>query len=339
MIRAASSSFSSRLIRLLSAAAALLAACALATGAALAQAWPSRPITMLIVAPAGGPADIPARLIADPVKAALGQPLVIENVAGAGGSIAVTRAVRSAPDGYTIVLGNWNSNVAAGSVYNLPYDLLTDLEPVAMLTSAPMWIVGRKDFPAKDVAELTSWLKANPDKATAALVGVGTGSHVSCLNFLNQTGTKFRFVPYRGGGPAYQDLAAGHVDLMCAEASGTRSLVTGGSIKAFAVFAKQRWSAMPDMPTADELGVPGVNIAFWHGVWAPKGTPKDIIAKLNSAINGALADPGVKQKMLEMGLVLPGPELQTPAGLAAMQKAEIERWGPIIKGANIKAEQ
>lgn len=319
----------------------LLAACWIALlplQQAAAQGWPAKPITMIIVAPAGGPADIPARLISEPVKAALGQPLVIENVAGAGGSIAVTRAVRSAPDGYTIVLGNWNSNVAAGSVYPLPYDLLADLEPVAMLTSAPMWIVGRNTFPAKDVAELTKWLKSNPEQATVAIVGVGTGSHVSCIHFLNQTGTKARFVPYRGGGPAYQDLAAGHVDLMCAETSGTRSLVAGGSIKAFAVLSKERWPGMPNVPTADELGVPGLHVTFWHAVWAPKGTPKDIISRLNRAINGALAAPEVKQKLTELGLQLPGPGLQDPAALAAMQKSEIEKWAPIIKAANIKPE-
>ena len=303
-----------------------------------AQGYPVKPITVIIPAPAGGPADIPARLMSDHIKNSLGQTLVIENVAGAGGSIGLTRAVRAPNDGHTILLGSWNSNVVSGAVYTLPYDAVKDLEPVVPLTSAPMWLVGRGAFPAKDIRELVTWLKANPDQATAAMVGAGTASHVCGIHVQNQTGTKFRFVPYRGGGPAYADLAAGHVDLMCAESSATRTLVSGGNIKPFAIMSKTRWHGAPDVPTADELGIPGLHIAFWHAIWAPKGTPKDVIAKLSKAFADAMADEAITKKLHELGLQLPPAGERTPEGLAALQKTEIERWWPVIKAANIKVE-
>ncbi len=327
--------------RIRDAGAVLLAAALVAgfgAGTARAESWPSRPITLIIPSSAGGPADIPARMIADHVRAALGQPLVIENIAGAGGSIAVTRVVRSAADGYTVLMGSFNSNVVTGAVYNLPYDLQKDLEPVTMMTSAPMWIVGRNEFPAKSLGELTAWLKANPEKATSAIVGVGTAAHVCGLHFQNQTDTKLRFVPYRGGGPAYQDLAAGHVDLMCAEASATRALVTSGKIKAFTLMSKERWPGLPTVPTAEEQGVKGLYLSFWHATWVPKGTPKDVIEKLNKAIAGALAAPDVSAKLTALGLVLPKPEERSPAFLAAHHAREIAQWWPVVKAANIKAK-
>lgn len=321
-------------------AAAALAACAMLSGpgGAEAQGFPSKPITAIVPAPPGGPGDIPPRMMGDHIKTSLGQALVIENVAGAGGSIGLTRAVRAPNDGHTIIVGSWNSNVVSGAVYTLPYDVVKDLEPVIPLTSAPMWLVGRGQFPAKDIKELVTWLKANPDQATAAMVGAGTASHVCGIHVQNQTGTKFRFVPYRGGGPAYADLAAGHVDLMCAESSATRTLVSGGNIKPFAIMAKARWHGAPDVPTADELGIPGLHIAFWHAVWVPKGTPKDVIAKLAKAFADAMADEGVAKKLHDLGLQLPPAAERNPEGLAALQKAEIERWWPVIKAANIKAE-
>jgi tripartite-type tricarboxylate transporter receptor subunit TctC len=323
----------------ITAAAALVAAVsgAIQTGAS-AQNWPTRPITLIIPSSAGGPADIPARMIADHVRASLGQPLVIENIAGAGGSIAVTRVVRSAPDGYTVLMGSFNSNVVTGAVYNLPYDLQKDLEPVALMTSAPMWIVGRNTFPANSLSELTAWLKTNPEKATSAIVGVGTAAHVCGLHFQSQTGTRLRFVPYRGGGPAYQDLAAGHVDLMCAEASATRALVTSGKIKAFTLMSKERWPGLPTVPTAEEQGVKGLYLSFWHATWVPKGTPKDVIAKLNKAIEDALAEPDVTKRLTEIGLVLPKPDERSPAFLAAHHAREIAQWWPVVKAANIKAK-
>ena len=310
----------------------------LSLSGAIAQVYPSRPITLVVPAPPGGPGDILGRIIIDPMRVSLGQSLVIENVAGAGGTLGVGRVVRAAPDGYTAILGQWNSNVAGGAVYALHYDLLKDLEPVALLTSAPLWIVARNGLPAKDLAELIAWLKANPDKASAAIVGAGTASHVGALHFQNKTATSFRFVPYRGGGPAYQDLIAGHIDIMFAEASATRAYVHGGSIRAYAVLARTRWRGAPDTPTTEELGVEGVHIAFWQGIWVPKGTPRGAIAALNQAVVSALADPAVSHRLVELGLEIPSREQQTPAALAAYQRSEIERWWPIIKAANIKAE-
>ena len=317
---------------------AVTSAVLLSPSCASAQSYPTRPITIVIPAPSGGPGDIPARLLADPMKTSLGQPLVVENFAGAGGSIGVTRVVRSAADGYTLILGSWNSNVASGAVYKLDYDLLKDLEPVALLTSAPMWIAARSDFPAKDFPELISWLKGNPDKALTAMVGVGTASHVCPIHLQNKTGTTLRFVPYKGGGPAYQDLMGGHVDLMCAETSATRPFMRAGKIKAYAVMAPTRWKGAPEIPTTDELGIPGLHISFWMGLWAPKGTPKDVIAKLNRAVGDSLADPTVRQRLQDLGLETPSKEQQTPEALAALQKSEIEKWWPVIKAANIKGD-
>ena len=307
-------------------------------GVALAQAFPTKPITMIIPAPAGGPADVLARLMTEPMRAHLGQPVVIENVAGAGGGIGVTRAVRSPNDGYTILLGNFNSNMAIGASYSLPVDLVGDLEPMANLTSAPIWLIARKDFPAKDLAEAITWMKANPDKATAAMVGAGTASHISAVYFQQGTGTKYRFVPYRGGGPAYADLAAGHIDLMCAESSATRSLALAGSVRPLAIMDGKRWPGMPDVPTVDEAGAKGLHISFWQGFWVPKGTPKDVIAKLNAASSAALDDPLLVQRLGEVGVQIPPKDKRSPEALAALQKAEIAKWWPIIKGAGIKAE-
>jgi tripartite-type tricarboxylate transporter receptor subunit TctC len=306
---------------------------------ACAQSFPSKPITMIIPAPAGGPADVLARLMLEPMKTALGQPVVMENVAGAGGAIGIGRAVRSPPDGYTIVLGNYNANMAIGASYTLQFDLVGDLEPVANLTSSPIWLIGRKDHPAKDMRELIGWLKANPDKGTAAIVGAGTASHVCGVYLQKGTGTTYRFVAYRGGGPAYADVAAGHIDLMCAETSATRTLVEGGTVRAFAVMDAKRWSGAPTVPTIDESGASGLYISFWQGFWVPKGTPKDVIAKLNAAASAALEDPTLKQRLGDIGVYIPPPDKRSPEALAALQKAEIDKWWPIIKAAGIKAEQ
>jgi tripartite-type tricarboxylate transporter receptor subunit TctC len=318
----------------------LLVALAVACGssAAQAQGYPSRPITMIVPFPAGGPTDTLGRIISEGMRPSLGQTIVIENVTGAGSTIGVGRAAQAAPDGYTLSLGNWTSHVGAGALYPIPYDLLSDFEPISLLTFAPMLIVGKNEMPAKDAKELIAWLKANPDKASAATVGAGSAAHVCGLYFQDKIGTRFQFVPYRGGAPAMQDLVGGQIDLMCAEASQTLTYVRSGKLKAFAVMANTRWPALPSVPTTDEIGVSGMYISFWHGLWVPKGTPEEVILRLNVAVVDALADTAVRKRLTDLGLVIALREQQMPAALAAFQKAEIEKWWPIIKAANIKVE-
>jgi tripartite-type tricarboxylate transporter receptor subunit TctC len=307
------------------------------SGIAVADQYPSRPITMIVPFPAGGPTDTLARIVGERMRVALGQPIVIENVTGAGASIGVTRAIQSAPDGYTLSIGNWTSHVGAGAMYPVSWDVLTDLAPISLLTATPLLIVGKNALPARDGKELIAWLRANPDKASAATVGAGSAAHVCGLYFQQQTATRFQFVPYRGGAPAMQDMIAGQIDLMCAEASQTLPFVRGGQMKAFAVMAKDRWPALPDVPTTDEIGAPGMYISFWHGLWVPKGTPKDVIEKLDKAVVETLADDGVRKRLGDLGAVIATRDQQTPAALAAFHKAEIAKWWPIIKGADIKA--
>jgi len=307
------------------------------TSPVAAQQYPARAITMVVPFPAGGPTDTLARILGERMRVALGQTIVIENVTGAGASIGVTRAVQSAPDGYTLSIGNWTSHVGSGAMYPVSWDALKDLAPVSLLTATPLLIVGKNDIPAKDGRELIAWLKAHPDKASAATVGAGSAAHVCEVYFMQQTGTRFAVVPYRGGAPAMQDIIAGQIDLMCAEASQTLAYVRGGQMKAFAVMAKDRWPALPDVPTTDEIGAPGMYISFWHGLWVPKGTPPDTIAKLNNAVNESLADAAVRKRLTDLGAVIALPEQQNPAALAAFHKAEIGKWWPIIKGMDIKA--
>jgi tripartite-type tricarboxylate transporter receptor subunit TctC len=318
----------------------LLAALAMICGssAAQAQGYPSRPITMLVPFPAGGPTDTLGRIISKGMRPSLGQTIVIENVTGAGSTIGVGRAAQAEPDGYTLSLGNWTSHVGAGALYPIQYDVLRDFEPVSLLTFAPMLIVAKTEMPAKDARELIAWLKAHPDKASAATVGAGSAAHVCGLYFQDKTGTRFQFVPYRGGAPAMQDLVGGQIDLMCAEASQTLTYVRGGKLKAFAVMAKTRWPALPDVPTTDEIGAPGMYISFWHGLWVTKGVPKEVIVRLNLAVVDALGDTTVRKRLTDLGLVIATHEQQTPAALAAFHKAEIEKWWPIIRSANIKVE-
>jgi tripartite-type tricarboxylate transporter receptor subunit TctC len=320
----------SRLIR-----AAVLAATLVTIESAAAQIYPSRPITMINPFPAGGATDILARTLVEHMKGSLGQPIIIENVPGAGGSVGTGRAARATPDGYTLSFGNWASHVGSGAMYPLSYDLLKDLEPVAYIATSPLWIVARKSFPAKDMKQAIAWLKDNPDKASAATVGVGSGSHLCGLYLQKNTGARFQFVPYRGGAPASQDLVAGNVDLMCDLAANTLPFVRSGQIKAYAVMAKARWFASPDTPTIDEMGVPGLYMSFWHGVWASKGTPKEIVAKLNAAVVNALADAAVRQRFADQGHEIPPREQQTPEALATHHRADIDKWWPIIKAANI----
>jgi tripartite-type tricarboxylate transporter receptor subunit TctC len=318
--------------------AAALAAVLGGVVSASAQVYPSRPITIIVPLPPGGAVDALARILAEHMRVTLGQPIVVEHIGGAGGTIAGARVARAAPDGYTIGIGNWSSYVASGAVYPIQYDLLKDFEPVALLPNVPYWLVARKNLPPKDLRELIVWLKANADKATAATTGAGSASHICGLYFQASTGTKFQLVPYRGGAPALQDVVGGQVDMMCDLAANSRPQVANGNIKAYAVMAKQRWFGAPDVPTADELGVPGIYVSTWHGFWVPKATPKEIVAKLNAAAVAAMADAGVRQRIADLGMDIPARDQQTPEALGAFHKAEIEKWWPIIKAANIKPE-
>ncbi|MGE3159889.1 MAG: tripartite tricarboxylate transporter substrate-binding protein, partial [Xanthobacteraceae bacterium] len=296
----------------------------------------SRPVTMIVPFPAGGPTDSLARIVSERMKAALGQPVIIENVGGAGGSIGVTRVARAAPDGYTIGIGQLTSYVFSSAVYNTSYDLLKDFEPVALLTTAPQWLIGRGDLPAKNLSEVITWLKSNGGKASFGTIGIGSPSHVFATLFQKTTGTQFQLVPYRGGAPAMQDLIGGQIDLSCLEASNTLANVRAGKIKAFALLSKARWAQAPDVPTAEEAGVP-LAMPFWHGLWVPRGTPKDIVAKINAAVVDTLTDPAITKRLADMGQEIPPRDQLTPAVLGAFHKAEIEKWWPVIKAANIKA--
>jgi tripartite-type tricarboxylate transporter receptor subunit TctC len=317
---------------------AAMAAIIVGTGTAAAETYPSRPITMIAPFPAGGPSDALARVLSEPMRTALGQPIVIENVAGAGGNIGVGRLARSAPDGYTVGIGQWSTHVVNAVTYALPYDVLHDFKPIALLAVTPQIIIARKNFPASSVKELVAWLKANPDKASAATVGAAGGAQVTAIYFQQATGTRFGFVPYRGGAPAMQDLVAGQVDFMFDQGANAIGQVRNGAIKAYAVLTKARWPALPDVPSIDEAGVPSLHVSYWHGLWAPKGTPKDIIGKLNAAVVGALADPAVRQRFADIGQEVWPRDQQTPEALAAYHKAETEKWWPIIGASNLKAE-
>ena len=318
--------------------AAALAASLGAAGVASAQLYPSRSVTLVVSYPAGGPTDAIGRIMAEGLRASLRQTLIIENVAGAAGSIGTGRVARAAPDGYTLIFGNWASHVVNGAVYSLQYDVLNDFEPVSLIATQPMVIVARKTLPATDLKELVAWLKANPDKASAGGAGAGSANHVATVFFQNQTGTRFQSVPYRGGAIAMQDLLAGQIDLIFDLAASAVPLARAGSIKALAVMAGSRLAAAPDIPSVDEAGLPGLHVSLWNALWAPKGTPKDIVAKLNTAVVESLADPTTRKRLTDLGQDIPPRDQQTPEALNAYHKAEIEKWWPIIKAANIKVE-
>jgi tripartite-type tricarboxylate transporter receptor subunit TctC len=307
-------------------------------GGAAAQTYPSRPITIIAPFPPGGPSDALARILAGPLEAALAQPIVIENVGGAGGTIGAARVARAEPDGYTLLIGQWGTQVVNPVTYNLAYDAASDFAPIALLANTPQIIIARKDFPASDVRELIAWLKANPDKAQAATVGAAGGAQVAGMYFQQVTGTRFGFVPYRGGAPAMQDLMAGRVDIMFDQAANAIAQVRAGTIKAYAVMTEERWHLAPDIPTIDEAGAQGLHVSYWHALWAPKGTPTDIIAKVNAAAVSALADPKVQQNFAAQGQDIWPRQQQTPQALAAFYKAEIGKWWPIIKAEGLKAE-
>ena len=319
----------------------IVAGCVLLWGgiaAAPAQVYPSRPITMVVPFAAGGPVDTVARILSEPMRATLGQSIIVENVTGAAGSIGVGRVARAAPDGYTLSIGHWSTHVVNGAIYPLPYDLLRDLEPIVLLPSNPMIVVSKNAVPAKNLNEFVGWIKANEGKVSAGTAGAGSATHVAGVYFQNVTGTRFQFVPYRGTGPALQDLVAGQIDFIVDQASNSLQHVRDGKIRAYAVTASARLPSAPDIPTVAEAGLPSLDISVWYGLWAPKDIPKEIIAKLNAAAVQALSEPTVRQRFAELGLDMPPRDRLTPEALAAYQKAEIEKWWPVIKDANIKTE-
>lgn len=318
-------------------AAAVLVTFSCASGA---QEYPTRPIKMVVPQTAGGPLDAIARILSERMRVSLGQPVIVENVAGAAGSIGVGRVARAAPDGYTIVIGIWSTHVANAAIYSLNYDVMNDFEPIALHGSNPQVIVARKSLqlPASDLKGLIAWLQANPDKATAGTAGVGSPQHIFATFFQSVTGTRFRVVGYRGGAQAMQDLVGEHIDFMIDAQANALPLVRGGTIKAFAVTGKTRSAAAPEIPTVDEAGLPGFHLSVWNATWAPKGTPKIIVGKLNAAVVEALADTKVRAQLMNLGQEIFQREQQTPEALRAFQKAEIEKWWPIIKAAGIKAE-
>jgi tripartite-type tricarboxylate transporter receptor subunit TctC len=310
-----------------------------ATAQASAQVYPSRPVTVVVPYPAGGPTDAVARIVAERMKVSLGQPLVIENASGAaGGSIGVGRAVRAAPDGYTLSFGIWQSHVLNGGIYTLSYDLLKDLDPIALIATAPEIIVSKSSFPVKNSQELIAWLKAHPDMALQGTTGIGSPPHITGLFFQQITGTRFQFVPYRGAGLAMQDLLGGQIDLFMPQVGNALPQVRAGTVRAYAITAKTRLESAPEIPTADEAGLPGLYVSSWSGLWAPRGTRREAIAIINNAVVDALADTRIRQALIDLGQEIPPRNEQTPEALAAFHKAEIEKWWPIIKAANIKAE-
>jgi tripartite-type tricarboxylate transporter receptor subunit TctC len=305
---------------------------------ARADDFPSHPVTVVVPFSAGGPSDAMTRILAERMQRTLGQTITVENVTGAGGSLGVGRAVRAAPDGYTISFGHLGTHVANGAIYKLGYDLVDDLAPVVLLPSNPMIVVSKNAVPAKTLKELLAWLKARPGPPTAGTAGAGSGSHIAGLYFEKVTGIKLQYVPYRGTAPALNDLVAGQIDIIIDQTSNSISQVRAGTIRAYAVTDDKRVESAPDIPSTDEAGLPGFHMTLWSGLWVPKGTPKDIIAKLNAAAVAALSDPAVRKKLEDLGLEMPPKDQLSPEALGTWQKAEIAKWWPMIKAANVKVE-
>jgi tripartite-type tricarboxylate transporter receptor subunit TctC len=303
-----------------------------------AQPYPSRPITIVVPFPPGGAFDTTGRILADHMRSSLGQPVIIENVGGAAGNIGVGRVARAAPDGYTLIYGIWSTHVVNAAIYALNYDVVKDFAPVALLATSPQVIVSGTSLPAHDLRALVAWLKADPGHATLSTVGAGSPPHIAGILLEQLTQTRIRFVPYRGGAPAVQDLLAGQVDLSILQPAVVLPHVRAGKLRAYAVTADTRLTAAPEIPAADEAGVPGLHVSTWSSLWAPKGTPREVVMKLNVAVTDALADPEVRARLTEIGQEVPPREQQTPEALAALQIAEIAKWWPIIKAAHIEAQ-
>jgi tripartite-type tricarboxylate transporter receptor subunit TctC len=319
----------------------VLAACiALLTfgGNALAENFPAHPITIVVPFSAGGPSDAMTRILAERMKTVLGEAILVENTTGAGGSIGVGRVVHSPADGYTVGFGHLGTHVANGAIYRLGYDLVADLEPVALLPSNPMIIVSKNAVPAKSLKELLAWLKSRPQPATAGTAGAGSGSHVAGLAFEAASGVQLQYVPYRGTGPAMNDLVAGQIDVIVDQLSNSINQVRAGTIRGYAITDDKRAEQAPDIPTTNEAGLSGFHMTLWSGLWVPKDTPKEIVAKLNAAVVEALSDPAVRKQLETLGLQMPPADMLTPEALGDWQKAEIAKWWPIIKAANVKVE-
>lgn len=303
-----------------------------------AETYPSRPITIVVPFPPGGPGDTVGRILAEHMRSSLGQPIIIENVSGAAGTLGTGRVARAAPDGYTLVLGYWGTHVANAAIYPLSYDVVSDFAPIALLPSQPMIIVGRASLPAHDLKGLIAWLKENPGAASQGTAGVGSIGHVAGMLLQKESGTRYQLVPYRGAAPAMQDLVAGQIDLSINVPVTSIPQIRAGLIRPYAVTAKSRLAIAPDIPTVDEAGLPGLHLSLWLGLWAPKGTPASLIALLNKVIAAAMDTPATREKLTAQGFEIWPRESQTPEALAAFQKAEIERWWPIIKAAKITGE-
>ena len=317
--------------------AVMLAGLASAASAGAAE-FPSRPITLVVPFAAGGPSDALARILAAPMGEALGETVIVQNMTGAAGSTAVGVVAHARPDGYTLSIGNWGTHVLNGALYPLQYDLLHDLTPIALIARNPQIIVARAGMPAADLGGMIEWLKNHPDRATQGTAGAGSAAHVVGAFFQISTKTQYRFVPYRGAAPAMQDLIGGRIDFMIDQAANSLPFVRGGQVRAYAVTSATRLAAAPEIPTVDEAGLPGFHISVWQGIWAPHGTPPAVIARLNAAVVAALADPRVKEQLADSGNEVAALDEQTPAALAALQLAEIEKWWPIIKSAGIKID-
>jgi tripartite-type tricarboxylate transporter receptor subunit TctC len=311
---------------------------AIAVAGARADMFPSKPVTIVIPLAAGGAVDTMVRTMMDSMRSSLGQPILVENMGGAGGVTGITRVARAAPDGYTVSVGTWGTHVVNAFVYSPPYDLGKDFEPVALLPSVPHWFIARKNLPPTNLRELIAYMKDNAGKVTAGSVGAGGSSAICSYYFGKVTGTTATLVPYRGGAPALQDIVAGNVDTMCDLAANSLAQVKAGNIKAYAVTAKKRWFAAPEVPTVAEAGAPGVEVTNWLAAYAPKGTPNDAVARLNAAFKTAMADPAVRQRIADQGLEIPPPEQQTPEAFAGYLKAEMDRWGAIIRESGIKVQ-
>jgi len=288
--------------------------------------------------PAGAPLDMVARVVGERMRSSLGQPLIFENVAGAAGTLGVTRAARAPADGYTVSVGNFSSHVLTGAIYSLSFDMLNDFEPIALLASNPQLIISRTSLPTSDLKTLVTWLKANPDKASAGTAGIGSLSHIAGVFFQRETGTRFQFVPYRGVNLAHQDLIGGQIDFMFDQVPTALANVRAAKVRAYAVTAQTRLDSAPEIPTVDEAGVPGLYMSVWSALWVPKGTPRNVIAKLNAVAVEALSDPVVRKRLDDLGVDIPPRDQQTPEALATLHRAEINKWWPIVKAANIKPE-